>query len=84
MEVPDNDVFENGFKASGSSSSATSSRTPPHPFDLLAGARGCSWPRPGWISSRTGRRIDLPELALPASAARRRRADAAVAAAATR
>ena len=67
IEVPDNDEFEQRVQGrSGSSSSGTSSRTPRTSYDLLAGARGVRLAEAGLASSRTGDRMDLPELALPA------------------
>jgi hypothetical protein len=37
----------------------------PHKFDFLAGARGVRLAEAGLTSSRSGARVDLPELALP-------------------
>lgn len=39
----------------------------PHGFDLLAGARGVRLAEAGLASSRSGTRVDLPELVLPDS-----------------
>jgi predicted dehydrogenase len=65
VEVPDNDVFENGFKTQWEEFIRHVVEGGPYPFDLLAGARGVQLAEAGLESSRTGRRLDLPELVLP-------------------
>jgi predicted dehydrogenase len=65
MEVPDNDVFENGFKRQWEEFIRHVVDGAAHPFDLLAGARGVQLAEAGLESSRTGARVDLPELTLP-------------------
>jgi predicted dehydrogenase len=72
MEVPDNDAFENGFKTQWEQFIRHLVEDAPHEFDLLAGARGVQLAAAGLESSRTGARVDLPELTLP-----RRATDAA-------
>ena len=69
IEVPDNDVFENGFKTQWEQFLRHVVEDAPHEFDFLAGARGVQLAEAGLESSRTGARVDLPELA----AARARR-----------
>jgi predicted dehydrogenase len=68
MEVPDNDVPENGFKVQWEQFIRHVVEDGPHEFDLLAGARGVQLAEAGLESSRTGVRVDLPELMLPAPA----------------
>jgi predicted dehydrogenase len=67
MEVPDNDAFENGFKSQWEQFIRYVVEDTAHPFDLLAGARGLQLAEAGLESSRTGARVDLPELTLPAA-----------------
>jgi predicted dehydrogenase len=64
LEVPDNDVFENGFKIQWEQFIRHVVADAGHEFDLLAGARGVQLAEAGMESSRTGARIDLPELTL--------------------
>jgi len=68
MEVPDNDVPENGFKVQWEQFIRHVVEDAPHEFDLLAGARGVQLAEAGLESSRTGARVDLPELMPPAPA----------------
>jgi predicted dehydrogenase len=68
MEVPANDVPENGFKVQWEQFIRHVVEDAPHEFDLLAGARGVQLAEAGLESSRTGVRVDLPELVLPAPA----------------
>ena len=68
MEVPDNDVFENGFKSQWEQFIRHVVEDAEHKFDLLAGARGLQMAEAGLESSRTGTRVALPELTLPSSA----------------
>jgi predicted dehydrogenase len=65
MEVPDNDVFSNGFKTQWEQFIRHVVDDAPHEFDLLAGARGVQLAEAGLDSSRTGARVDLPELTVP-------------------
>ena len=64
LEVPDNDEFDNGFKMQWEEFLRHVVADAPHRFDLLAGARGVQLAEVGLESSRTGARIDLPELDL--------------------
>jgi predicted dehydrogenase len=65
MDVPDNDAFENGFKTQWEQFIRHVVQDAPHEFDFLAGARGVRLAEAGLTSSRTGARVDLPELTLP-------------------
>ena len=66
LEVPDNDVFENGFKTQWEQFIRHVAEDGPNDFDLLSGARGVQLAEQGLISSTTGRRIELPIVRLPA------------------
>ena len=65
MQVPDNDVFENGFKTQWEQFIRAVVEDTRYEFDLLAGARGVQLAEAGLASSRTGARVELPELSLP-------------------
>jgi predicted dehydrogenase len=69
IEVPDNDDFENGFKVQWEEFIRSVVEKTPYEFDLLAGARGVQMAEAGLASSRSGARVDLPELVLPQNAA---------------
>jgi len=60
LEVPTNDVFENGFKTQWEEFIRHVVDDAPNEFDFLAGARGVQLAEQGLISSESGRRIDLP------------------------
>ncbi|RXZ85303.1 Gfo/Idh/MocA family protein [Agromyces atrinae] len=64
IEVPSNDVFENGFKTQWEEFIRHVADDAPNHFDFLAGARGVLLAELGLESSTTGRRIDLPEVTL--------------------
>ncbi|MCI2957630.1 Gfo/Idh/MocA family oxidoreductase [Agromyces atrinae] len=64
IEVPSNDVFENGFKTQWEEFIRHVADDAPNRFDFLAGARGVLLAELGLESSTTGRRIDLPEVTL--------------------
>jgi predicted dehydrogenase len=64
IEVPDNDVFENGFKVQWEQFLRHVLEDAPYAFDLLAGARGVRLSEEGLRSSAEGRRIDLPPVTL--------------------
>jgi predicted dehydrogenase len=68
MEVPDNEVFENGFKSQWEQFIRYVVEDGDNEFDLLAGARGVQLAEAGLESSRTGTRVDLPELTVPSPA----------------
>ena len=65
LEVPDNDEFDNGFKLQWEQFIRHVVEDAPHEFDFLAGARGVRLAEAGLASSRTGARVELPELAMP-------------------
>ncbi|WP_413603053.1 Gfo/Idh/MocA family protein [Curtobacterium sp. Curtsp57] len=69
QEVPDNEVFENGFKVQWEQFVRHVVEDAPHPYDLLSGARGVALAEAGLRSDREGRRIDLPDLRLGDGAA---------------
>ena len=69
LEVPDNDVFENGFKTQWEQFIRHVVEDGPNEFDLLSGARGVQLAEQGLVSSATGRRINLPLVTLPVVAA---------------
>lgn len=64
IEVPDNDVFENGFKVQWEQFLRHVLEGAPYEFDLLAGARGVRLSEEGLRSSAEGRRIQLPAVSL--------------------
>jgi predicted dehydrogenase len=65
IPVPDNDEFENGFKVQWEQFIRHVVADTPHEFDFLAGARGVRLAEAGLRSSRTGTRVELPELTVP-------------------
>ncbi|WP_020393123.1 Gfo/Idh/MocA family protein [Kribbella catacumbae] len=60
--VPDNAVFDNGFKAQWEQFLRYVVAEGEHPYDFLAGARGVRLAEAGLQSSAEGRRIELGEL----------------------
>jgi predicted dehydrogenase len=60
IEVPDNDVFENGFKTQWEEFIRHVVDDAPNSYDFLAGARGVQLAEQGLLSSETGRRLTLP------------------------
>lgn len=62
LEVPVNDVFENGFKTQWEEFIRHVAEDAPNPYDFLAGARGVQLAIEGLRSSQEGRRIQLPLL----------------------
>ncbi len=61
-EVPDNDDFENGFKAQWQQFVRHVVEDAPHPYDFRAGARGIALAEAGLRSSAEGRRVELAEI----------------------
>ncbi|MEU5975021.1 Gfo/Idh/MocA family oxidoreductase [Streptomyces sp. NPDC047315] len=64
QEIPDNQEYENGFKAQWELFLRHVARGTPYHWDLLAGARGVQLAELGLRSSTEGRRVEVPELAL--------------------
>jgi predicted dehydrogenase len=63
-EVPDNEVFDNGFKLQWEEFLRHVVDDAPWHHDFLAAARGVQLAEAGYRSAREGRRIDLEELVL--------------------
>jgi predicted dehydrogenase len=63
-QVPDNTVFDNGFKAQWELFLRHVYRREPLPYDLLDGARGVQLAQLALESARTGRRMPVPALGL--------------------
>jgi predicted dehydrogenase len=63
-EVPDNTVFDNGFKAQWELFLTHVYRGEPLPYDLLDGAKGVQLAQLAMESARTGRRMPVPALEL--------------------
>lgn len=66
LRVPDNDVFENGFKTQWEQFIRHVVEDAPHPYDFRSGARGVRLAEAGLESSTSGRRVDLQEAEVPA------------------
>ncbi|QGN49154.1 Gfo/Idh/MocA family protein [Micromonospora sp. WMMD558] len=62
QEVPDNDVFDNGFKAQWEMFLRHVAEDAPYTWDLWAGARGVQLAELGLQSAREGRRVEVTEL----------------------
>lgn len=62
QEVPDNEVFDNAFKAQWELFLRHVYADAPYHWDLFAGARGVQLAELGLKSSAQGRRIDVPEI----------------------
>ena len=60
--MPDNEEFDNGFKAQWEMFLRHVAEDAPFPWDLWAGARGVQLAELGLRSAREGRRIEVPEL----------------------
>ena len=60
--VPDNEEFDNGFKAQWELFLRHVVEDAPYSWDLWAGARGVQLAELGLTSAREGRRIEVPEL----------------------
>jgi predicted dehydrogenase len=60
LEVPVNDVFENGFKTQWEQFLLHVIEDAPHSYDFTAGARGVLLAEAGLESSASGRRVGLP------------------------
>ncbi|MFJ6566060.1 Gfo/Idh/MocA family protein [Streptomyces sp. NPDC091292] len=64
QEVPDNETFDNGFKAQWELFLRHVYADAPYHWDLAAGARGVQLAELGLKSAAQGRRIEVPEIAL--------------------
>ncbi|BAU33353.1 oxidoreductase [Microcella alkaliphila] len=64
LDVPTNEVFENGFKTQWEDFIRHVVNDAPHHYDFLAGARGMLLAEKGLESSRSGRRVDLPTISV--------------------
>ncbi|WP_103503035.1 MULTISPECIES: Gfo/Idh/MocA family protein [Streptomyces] len=64
QQVPDNDEFDNGFKAQWELFLRHVVTDAPYEWDLLAGARGVQLAELGLRSAAEGRRLDVPEVQL--------------------
>ncbi|HEU5331294.1 MAG TPA: Gfo/Idh/MocA family oxidoreductase [Actinocrinis sp.] len=62
QEVPDNEDFDNGFKAQWELFLAHIAADTPFPHTLMSGARGVQIAELGLESARTGRRVPVPDL----------------------
>ena len=62
QEVPDNEEFDNGFKAQWEMFLRHVAEDTPYTWDLWAGARGVQLAELGLRSAREGRRVEVPEL----------------------
>jgi predicted dehydrogenase len=64
LDVPDNDVFGNGFRQQWEEFLVSYALDTPYPSDLLAGARGVLLAESGLRSGREGCKVELPVLTL--------------------
>ena len=64
VDVPTNEVFENGFKTQWQDFIRHVVDDSPHDYDFLAGARGMLLAEKGLESSRDGRRVDVPSVSV--------------------
>lgn len=64
VDVPTNEVFENGFKTQWQDFIRHVVDDAPHDYDFLAGARGMLLAEKGLESSRDGRRVDVPTVSV--------------------
>jgi len=64
VDVPTNEIFENGFKTQWEDFIRHVVEDAPHSYDFLAGARGMLLAEKGLESSREGRRVDLPQVSV--------------------
>ncbi|CAI9403749.1 MULTISPECIES: Gfo/Idh/MocA family protein [Aestuariimicrobium] len=65
-QVPDNEVFDNGFKAQWEQFLKSRAGEGEHPYDFMAGARGVRLAEAALQSHAEGRRIELGDLRLDA------------------
>ncbi|MEV4545503.1 Gfo/Idh/MocA family protein [Micromonospora echinaurantiaca] len=62
QEVPDNEVYDNGFKTQWEMFLRHVAEDAPYSWDLWSGARGVQLAELGLLSAREGRRVEIPEL----------------------
>jgi predicted dehydrogenase len=62
IEVPDNDVFDNGFKVQWEQFIRHVVEDGPHPYDFMAGVRGLRLAEAGLRSAAERRRIEIGEV----------------------
>src|SRR5439155_5109207 len=62
--VPDNEIFDNGFKAQWEQFIRHVVDGEPNPYDIAAATRGVQLAEAGLLSSAQGRRIPIEELSL--------------------
>jgi predicted dehydrogenase len=65
QEVPDNEVFDNGFRVQWELFLRHIAEGIPFPWDLLEGAKGVQLAELGMQSWREGHRLPVPDLVLP-------------------
>ena len=63
-EVPDNQVFDNGFKVQWEAFLRHVAEDAPFPYTLAEGAKGVQLAEAGYTSARERRWVDLPDLGL--------------------
>ncbi|QNE48629.1 Gfo/Idh/MocA family oxidoreductase (plasmid) [Glaciihabitans sp. INWT7] len=69
MDVPDNQVFDNGFRAQWEEFITDVDAGRHHPYDFMAGVRGLRLVEAALESSREGRRVELEPSSLPVGSA---------------
>ncbi|SCG56711.1 Predicted dehydrogenase [Micromonospora echinaurantiaca] len=62
QEVPDNEVYDNGFKTQWEMFLRHVAEDAPYSWDLWSGARGVQLAELGLLSAREGRRVEIPGL----------------------
>lgn len=67
LDVPDNEAFDNGFRAQWEDFITDVDAGRQHPYDFMAGVRGLRLVEASLESSRDGRRVELEPVSLPVS-----------------
>jgi hypothetical protein len=62
LDLSGTEAFENGFKVQWEEFLRHVLEDVPFPYDLLSGARGVLMAQKGLESSKTGARVDIPEV----------------------
>jgi predicted dehydrogenase len=70
LDVPDNEVFDNGFKVQWEMFLRHVVEDAPFTWDFVEGAKGVQLAELGLQSWREGRKLDVPDLAIAATASR--------------